>query len=403
MSNQAKQSSLPRIGILSTHPIQYYTPLYRALAQVVDLQVFYCHQQASSDHARTEFGVAFEWDVPLLGNYQHQFLSNRAARPDVSHFAGCDTPEIVSIIRRAHFDAFIVHGWYVKSYLQAMLACWQTGTPLLVRGDSHLGTRRAPLKRLLKEALYRGFIPRFDAYLVVGKRTREYYSYYGADARRMFFAPHAVDNRRFAARAAELRPQRAALRKAWGLPENALTFLFAGKLVPRKRPHDFIQAIRQAARKGRPIWGLMVGAGPLRAELEAVVAQHRLPVRFTGFLNQSAMSQAYAAANALVLPSDGSETWGLVVNEAMASGLPAIVSDQVGCVPDLIHEGRTGYCYPCGDVAALAARCAELTTESLAVMGAQARVHIAGYSVEVAVEGMLAAIHNVTMQHKGSK
>ena len=82
--------------------------------------------------------------------------------------------------------------------------------------------------------------------------------------------------------------------------------------------------------------------------------EHTLPVSFAGFLNQGEIPAAYAACDALVLPSDYGETWGLVVNEAMACGVPAVVSDAVGCGPDLVEEGQTGMIFPLGDIPALA-------------------------------------------------
>jgi len=393
-----------RVGLLATHPIQYYTPWYRALARLVDLHVYYSHRQSSADHARSEFGVAFEWDVPLLDGYRSSFLHNRARRPDVSQFAGCDTPELAALIRAERYDAFIVTGWGVRSFWQAMAACWRTGTPLLVRGDSHLLTPRSLPKRLFKRLAYGAFIPRFAGYLVVGERTRQYFMHYGADRRRMFPAPHAVDNQRFAARARALRPLRSQLRAAWGIPDDALLFLFAGKLVLRKRPHDFIQAVGQAARANRRIWGFVVGDGPLRGELEALVAQSGLPVRFAGFLNQAAMPDAYSVSDALVLPSDASETWGLVVNEAMAAGLPALVSDAVGCAPDLIRPGCTGEQFPLGDHAALARLMGALAARptQLAALGAAAQRHIQRFAVELAAEGAWAAIHSVAGERSAS-
>jgi glycosyltransferase involved in cell wall biosynthesis len=386
-----------RVGLLATHPIQYYSPWYRALARLADLQVYYCHRQSGADHARTEFGVAFEWDLPLLDGYRSRFLPNRARRPDVTAFGGCDTPEIMSIIRRERFDAFVVIGWGFRSCWQAMAACWASGTPLLVRGDSHLLTPRSRLKRLFKEAAYRSFIPRFDAYLVVGERNRAYYRHYGADERRMFCTPHAVDNQFFGARADALRPARAALRASWGLPADAVVFLFAGKLVPRKRPHDFVLAIEAAARRNPRIYGLVAGDGLLRAELEALARERDIPVRFAGFLNQTEMPRAYSAADALVISSDANETWGLVVNEALASGLPAIASDAVGCAPDLVLPGRTGEQYPLGDVAALAGVLAALAAEPgrLAALGRAASRHIQRFSVELAAAGTYAAISAV--------
>lgn len=388
-----------RLGILSTHPIQYYSPWYRAMAarDDVDLTVYYAHRPTGADQAAAGFGVAFEWDVPLLEGYSSVYLNNRARHPNLSGFLGCHTPEIAEIVRRERFHAFIVHGWYNRSYWQAMRACWQTGTPLLVRGDSTLAMAPSHWRRLAKWMTHRWFIPRFDAYLVVGQRAREYYLAHGADARKMFFVPHFVDNDRFAQAAAEARPQRAELRRRWNLPQDAVVFLFAGKFIPKKRPLDFVKAMAAVVRSVPRAAGLMVGDGPLRGEIEAKVLSSESPIRLAGFLNQTTIPSAYAAADVLVLPSEGTETWGLVVNEAMACGLPALVSDQVGCGPDLIWEGETGFVFRCGDVAQMADQMIRLAQSPpvAARLGAAAHELVQRYSVDVATEGTTLALAQV--------
>jgi glycosyltransferase involved in cell wall biosynthesis len=385
-----------RLGILSTHPIQYYSPWYRALAARADLDltVYYAHRPTPADQAAAGFGVGFEWDVPLLEGYASVFLDNRARRPSLYGFWGCHTPEIAAVIRRGCFGAFIVHGWYNRSYWQAIRACWETRTPVLIRGDSTLQMARGPLRRAVKWVTHRAFVPRFDGYLVVGRRAREYYLAYGASPERMVFTPHFVDNDRFARAATEARPRRAELRRRWGLPEDGVVFVFAAKFIPKKRPLDFVRALALAARRVPRLGGLMVGDGPLREEIEAVIRDTGGPVHLAGFLNQSEIPEAYAAADGLVLPSDGTETWGLVVNEAMACGLPALVSDRVGCGPDLVRDGETGFVVPFGDVAALADRMAEVGNDPILVarLGAAASQLIQHYSVSAAAEGTARAV-----------
>jgi glycosyltransferase involved in cell wall biosynthesis len=205
--------------------------------------------------------------------------------------------------------------------------------------------------------------------------------------------PHAIDSRRFQAEAASLEPQRHELRKEKELDENAIVLLFSGKFVPKKRPMDFVLAIERAARRNPHIQGLMVGDGPLRAECENLVRDRSVPIRFAGFLNQSQISRAYVASDALVLPSGG-ETWGLVVNEAMACGRPCIVSDRVGCGPDLVVPRETGSIFPLGDVEALAKAMLELAgnPERMISMGIGARSRLTNYSVEAAVDGVMQAL-----------
>ena len=120
----------------------------------------------------------------------------------------------------------------------------------------------------------------------------------------------------------------------------------------------------------------MVGDGPLRVACEALVREQNLPIRFAGFLNQSKITEAYVASDALALPSDGGETWGLVVNEAMACGRPCIVSDRVGCGPDLVIPQKTGSIFRLGDVTALANSMLGIADnpERVISMGVEARI-----------------------------
>lgn len=397
MTREADYKNPYRVGILCTHPVQYYVPWYRGLASLteLDLTVYYCHRQTPAGQAEAGFGTEFEWDIPLFEGYRHEFLGNVSKNPGTSGYRGCDTPEISDIISEGGFDAFIVQGWYAKSMWQAITACWSSRTPVLVRGDSHLLTERSMLKRLAKYPVYRWFIPRFDAYLVVGKLSAAYFEHYGASREKMFFVPHCVDNDFFGSKSdGTARPKEDA-RRFCGVPGDGLVVIFVGKLTKWKRPGDFLMALGRVADSRDNVCGLVVGDGPLRAELEAQAKSAGISVAFTGFLNQTELRWAYSASDVLVLPSD--ETWGLVVNEAMASGLPAIVSDRVGCGPDLVRPGETGAVYPLGDVSALAGEIERFATDpGLArAMGEGARGLVAGYSVRKAVEGTLAAIMSV--------
>ncbi len=385
-----------RLGILATHPIQYYAPVYRALAATsgVDLTVYFAHRPSPIEQG-TGFGVPVAWDVDLTGGYESTDLSDLGRSLPAGGSPGPRSggsgaegaaPAVRDVIRRGRFDAFLVQGWNTRSYWQAIRACWATATPLLVRGDSQL-LDDGIAKRWAKRAMYPRFIRRFSACLSTGARSEAFFRYYGA--RRIVRAPHCVDNSAFAAGATRERARRDALRSQWGIARDHTAVLFAGKLIPRKRPADLIAALGRVSRTH----ALFAGEGPLRGACEREARSARVPATCTGFLNQSEMPAAYAAADLLVLPSDRRETWGLVVNEAMVSGLPVIVADAAGCVPDLINEGVTGFSYPAGDVGTLAERVEALAADedARARMGAAAAAHVAAYSPEAAAAGVLAA------------
>ena len=389
-----------RLSVLTTHPIQYHASWFRALARQpeIDLKVWYCHKATPREQAAAGFGVEFDWDVSLLDGYESEFLANVAADAGVSSFNGLDTPGIKEIIDRERYDALIINGWHYKSAWQAMRACWKTKTPVMARSDSHLHTERNAVKRMTKWPLYRWFIPKLDACLAVGKWSREYFLHYGASPERTFIVPHAVDNDYFSHEAERLLPQRSSIRANWGLGSDSTVFLFAGKFIEKKRPIDFVRAVARANQLGSRVAGLMVGDGPLRESCERLVKSEQLPVRFAGFLNQSSMSSAYVAADALVLPSDGGETWGLVVNEAMVCGLPCFVSDYVGCGPDMILPQKTGRLFPLGDIETLAALLREFAKEESqrGEMSRQAKERANAYSTATAVERTLEALQSVS-------
>lgn len=390
----------PKVAIVSTHVIQYHAPWFRALASRGDLDpvVLYCREAGPQDQAKAGFGVEFNWDVSLLEGYRWEYLRNIAAKSGFG-FWDLDTPDLSRRILQLEFDAVVVNGWHYKSAWQAMLAGWRAGIPVLARSDSHLGTPRHPSKSRFKWPLYRAFVPRLDGCLPVGTASRQYFLRYGARPDRIFEVPHATDSTRFTAEARMWSGRAGELRKKWGLPQDGVVFLFAGKFSAQKRPLDFVHAIATARRMGADVAGLMVGDGELREACEAEARNSGAPVSFTGFLNQAQIVSAYVAADALVLPSH-SETWGLVVNEAMVCGKPAFVSDRVGCATDLVDPSKTGDVYPTGNVTLLAHLMATYADrQKLRAMGENARRKIAAHSPENAAERLAFAVR-ATVERK---
>ncbi|MGH9552909.1 MAG: glycosyltransferase, partial [Terriglobales bacterium] len=175
----------------------------------------------------------------------------------------------------------------------------------------------------------------------------------------------------------------------WSIPEDSICFAFVGKLEKKKRVLDFLQALKRARERAPNITGLVVGSGEQLEVADSFVKHWALPVAFTGFLNQTEIFRAYVAADALVLPSNYGETWGLVVNEAMASEIPAIVSDRVGVANDLVIDGQTGLVVPFGDTRTIARGMVLLATDHDArrKMGREGQLLVtADYSIARAVE-----------------
>lgn len=390
--------SAKKLAIVSTHPIQYHSAWFRNLSSQRDLsiEVLYCHKATATEQALAGFGVEFDWDVSLLEGYPHRFLQNVAKQPCIANFNGLDTPEIKNIIAEKRFDAVMINGWHYKSAWQTMRACWTTNTPVMVRSDSHLHTHRSRLKRAGKWPFYHWFISKLDACLPVGKWSSEYFLHYGAPAERVFVVPHVVNTDYFESESERLKKDIKTLREQWGLQGDNVVFLFAGKFTEIKRPMDFVNAIGQAKQRGADLAGLMVGDGPLRTACEAAVKANNLPIKFAGFLNQSRMAEAYVAADALILPSTA-ETWGLVVNEAMACGRPCFVSEGVGSGPDMVISDVTGETFSVGNTEALSMMLSRqaVNRQHLASMGERARKIAERYTVAVAVASTIKAMEIV--------
>lgn len=386
-----------RLAVLTSHPIQYHAPLFRHLAQRLDLHVFFAHNPTPKQQAAAGFAHEFSWDVDLTSGYAHTFLRNISKAPDTSRFSGCDTPEIAAHLRSGQFDAVLSFGWNLKSYLQGVWAAKRLGLPALVRGDSHLQSPRSATKKALKKIAFPLFLRVFDAALYVGARSRSYYDHYYYPKARMFYSPHCVDTVRFQSEATAAR--RNELRRQLGVkPEDRLV-LFAGRLISLKRPLDVVEAVAALRRQGIPAQVLVAGSGELEGAMQQRATALDTPIHLLGFRNQSQMPAAYAAADALVLPSTTDETWGLVCNEALASGTPIVISDGVGCAPDLASDGRVGRTFPVGDTA----RCAEKLSALFGLLPSDKEIAAvsARFSFSAASDGIVEGLAAVVRAGKG--
>ncbi|HKX16590.1 MAG TPA: glycosyltransferase [bacterium] len=387
-----------RVAYLVSHPIQYQVPLLQRLAAHPEilLHVYYMDDQGV-DRRQDQFGMPVQWDIPMREGYAWTLLRNRSPLHAADTALRFVHPEILGVLRRERYDALLVHGY---AHLTEWLAFWgarRTRTPILLRGESTLLGRRSPALAAVKRFTVGSLLlPRIHAALAIGTLNREFYLAYGVPADRIFWVPYAVDNDRFRGEAERWQPSRAALRAELGLPPELPVLLYAGKLIPRKRPFDVLEACARIA-ADHPAAVVMLGEGVERSRLQAAAARYGLPhVVITGFVNQSEIGRYYAVADVLVLPSEH-EPWGLVLNEGMCFGLPVVASDAVGAVPDLVHDEDNGFVYPMGDVPALADALRRLLADPAlrARMGARSREIVAGFSYDADVSGILEALRRV--------
>lgn len=389
-----------KIAILTTHPIQYYAPFFRALAKQIDIRVFYFYKPDAHSQGAQGFEEAFEWDLDLLSGYPYTFVPNQAKNPSSSDFWGCDSPKIYSFLKSEKFDAVITIGWHIKALLQGVLAAKRLGVPVIIRGDSQLQTPRSWVKGAIKQLVYPWFLRIFDAALSVGARNRDYFLNYNYPQSRIFFAPHSVDNERF--RKASLGRAREEARSRLGIQTDQKVILFAGKLVEFKRPLDAVKVTANVRSRGWNATLVVAGSGALSTIIRDSSSSIGIPIKMLGFQNQTEMPSVYAAADVLLLPSNGRETWGLVCNEALATGTPIVVSDQAGCAMDLGIHSTIGSSFSLGDIAQAADRVEDVfnTPPSLS----EVLTLSDNFSIQASIEGTLRALRSVckTAKSKGA-
>ena len=395
-----------KLTAVLTHPIQYYAPWFRRIhsaAPELALTVVYATQPTAVQQG-VGFDHAFEWDVPLTDGYRSLVVRGPREhdRVDSGSFAGLDVPQIGRAIESTGPDVVLITGWYSVTLVRALLACRRLGVPTLYRGDSHLLSGPRGWKRPLWTIKTRLLLRQFDGFLSPGVRVKEYLLWYGVPDYRIFQVPHAVDNEAFAAAAAPYQNAdvRAAARRRWGIDPDAFVTLFVGKLVVSKRPVNVVRALARLA-PGAVL--VIVGSGPLEGEVRGEAERLGVAIKMLGFMNQSQLGEPYALADCLTLPSDFPETWGLVVNEALATGLPCVVSNAVGCAPDLIRDGETGYVYPLDDLEALAMTLAKVRDRKAAGhdWAPACRALVAAYSYEAMTAGVVRASRAVLPHSPG--
>jgi len=376
------------LAILTTHPIQYQVPLWQALARDgrVPFEVWYLTDHGTRHSRDREFGQTFAWDIDTLSGYTHRFLDvTRRATP--ASFWRCRLRErLRDRLRASHASALWIQGWQVAAYWQAVREARAADVEVWLRGESNDLAPQPPWKRTLKRVKNGWLFRRVDKFFYIGKANRRLYEESGAVSEKLYATPYAVDNERFAMQAALFGPRRPALREQWGIPQDAFCVLFCGKFISKKRPLDLVAAARNVLEKRAlaKLHLLFVGSGVLGPELRRVCrvvsdtegcqtfsrteqtddSPLLPPASFAGFLNQREISQAYVAADCLVLPSDYRETWGLVVNEALASGLPCLVSQACGCAEDLSICDT----FALGDIETLSAKLVRLAQEGCKIV-----------------------------------
>lgn len=391
-----------RLAIVASHVIQYQDPFFRLLAREadIDLTVIYCSDAGAKTYRDEDMKTSLSWDIPLLEGYSHITLRNFGFGDGYTRLIN---PGIVPAIVRGRYDAVIfMFGWGSISALLGIAACRGSGTPFFLYGDSSFPPEEKSTRGRARALFIRMVFALASGFMTSGVLNADYYRHYGGRDDTFFLLPWAVDNERFATAGTLAPGERESLRQTYGIATSRVLFLFSAKLVPRKDPLTLLRAY--AAMRNRAAAAIVfVGDGELRAELEAYVRDHDLSdgVHFTGFVNQTLLPKLYSMADVFVLPSVY-EPRGAVINEAMACGLPVIVTDRCGSLGDIVIDGENAFVYPAGDAARLSASMDALVED------AALRRRMAARSLEIirewdfarGVKGVRAMLNHVHRQER---
>ncbi|MBX2931851.1 MAG: glycosyltransferase family 4 protein [Chitinophagaceae bacterium] len=346
---------MKKLAIVSTHPIQYYAPLFKLMAEnnSMEIKIFYTWGQAKDTILDKDFGIERKWDIPLLEGYEYQFVENVSKQPGSHHYKGIINPTLISDIEDWNANAILIFGWNFQSHLKA-IRYFKGKIPIIFRGDSTLLDEPSgfSIKKIARRVFLTWVYKHIDIALYVGKANKAYYKVHGLKEEQLIFAPHAIDNNRFATITQEQEYFIKKTKQHFQIVDTDITFVFCGKFQPKKNPLLLLNTFKQILQQN--IHLIFVGNGELENEMKAI-ATNDARIHFLPFQNQSFMPTIYRLGDVYCLPSSGpGETWGLAVNEAMACRKAVLVSNKCGCSYDLIQEGINGFVFKTNDTKDLA-------------------------------------------------
>jgi glycosyltransferase involved in cell wall biosynthesis len=371
---------MKKLAIVTTHPIQYYAPLFRLLNARANLmvRVFYTSELGRSDFDK-DFGKAVKWDIPLLEGYDH------------SSVPGKDYRAVIKAIEGWEAGAVMIIGWNNPGHLRCMRH-FKKRIPVFFRGDSTLLDERSGIKRILRHTFLRWVYSYVDAAFYVGTNNKKYFQAAGLRESQLIFAPHSIDNDRFEDKDGAYTGKARQWRKELWIDEDATIFVFVGKFQEKKNPLLLIDAFQSFKEYKAHL--LLVGDGELESAMRAAAAGNK-NISFIPFTNQSVMPVVYRLGDVFCLPSKGpEETWGLAVNEAMACQRPVLVSNRCGCAIDLVTNGLNGFIFASGDKEDLVTKMRLFLHDPgvLKAMGEASRTIIRSWSYEQAAPAIEKAI-----------
>jgi glycosyltransferase involved in cell wall biosynthesis len=342
-----------KIIILVSHPIQYHSPLFSFLASQsnISLNVFYTGKVADSFQVDRDFGIETKWNIELYEGYQYAFINQISSNEAQGRSSRIQISNIIEEINTQNPSILIIFGWKRYAHMRVM-RYFKGKIPIVFRGDSTSidDYDKSVISKFVRYTLLSWVYKYVDYVLSPGSASDLYFKKSGLSDSQIIRAKHAVNNSYFSTFSIQDESILGSLRTRLAIKENEVVFVFAGKFIIKKNPLFLIDAFAELSNELNNLRLVLVGDGILKTEIQKKVnglnpsIANRIDIM--SFQDQSQMKVIYRLADVFILPSKGpEETWGLSVNEALASGIPVLVSSKCGCAYDLVVEGVNGYTF----------------------------------------------------------
>lgn len=341
----ASRDERPQFAVIAAEATPYWLHVLGRISRELP--------QAGLHSIFTHAGLTMPWQVQLDGGIRPvTFPGISLTASPVSRFSLPLYRRIRDYLAEQRIRLVILLGYNSLTHLLLMHWARRRGVPLLLTGDSNIfcESGHGVLRRTAKRWYIRHVLEVVSGLMPMGTCGRAYFRQYADYEKPSFLFPYEPDYDRLSSCGPGTR-QAFALRH--GLDPERRRLLFCGRLVPVKRVDTLLEAFERIA-EFRPDWDLVIaGDGPLRQALEARVAESaRSRIKWLGFLQFDELAACYHSCDLLAMPSEY-EPWGLVINEAVAAGLPVVAAEGVGAAVELVRHGTNGFLVPARDVGAL--------------------------------------------------
>jgi glycosyltransferase involved in cell wall biosynthesis len=381
------------VALLNPFPSPYRLPILNALAQIPDIEliVYLTDMKGAPDHHWEEDTTSWQFQYRILPSIMFRYYTPRYG----AAYFPINFTLPYELIRGKH-DVIVTFGWTMLFSNLALLLGRLLGAKVILWEESipHPASR---LKKIL-EPIIRRLIGSYHWWFAASTGCKEYLASYNAVPENISIVPQVVDFDFFTESAERLSPKRSQLREQWEL-HGKHVICFVGQLIERKGINELLEAFYEVQQSAPDAILLIAGTGPLEGKIRTQVESYNLDeerVRMLGYLSQSELPELYAISDVFVLPSHY-DAFGAVVLEAMASGLPVVVTEGVGAAKDLVVDGESGRVVPVGGVDQLARAIAEILADEKisAEFALAARVALQDWSIPKGVAAFEKAVKDM--------